>query len=505
MTVYQKIRTESWDNETEDVKAEVQRIYDQEHQDQNSLDEEEEENDEEDMDKKALIECQQDCVDIISQVIASFLQDASEAIGWVFYVIGGGMNKEGQIKMVASSVGKTASGSSFQSLHKDWQERIAKPWLDFLHLHHSIEERNHHTMIWAQGTKTVSTSVLWMVMPLPSCHLLPLPTTTETVAPQQMDQMAIMNLTTNPMAVSQLTAAILNPPTATSSPPQMAVLNQVSPAGMVAQSNAAAELAVVNPVVSSPPLMSSVGGQSLSFAHNSANVSKSPDFLNPSFPISLTKAQVGQVIPELSHMYTWENFNVPVLPQPDSLYSTSQQWDYPATPAADVYQNNLANFSYPPMFPDIDHSGSLPLTNEQPSHTLGQVSDTPLAVPTLTSPFATAGLANGAATQSVQSHAAGPANSAVIQLVQSPAANLIATANGAATQSVQSHAANLMDMSNGPTLNLVLNTATNNSPAAVEGSHMENGNDGNKTKKSISLVTWMRILFQVPWSGRGER
>lgn len=372
----------------------------------------------------------------------------------------------------------------------------------------AIEERNHRAMIWAQGTETVSTAAPLdgdaAAAPPPTTGVMdptvtnsPLtvappqavmrPTIIETVAPQQT---AVMNPTANPMAVSQLTAATLNPPTATSSPPQTAVLNQVSPAGTVAHNNAAAaliQLATANPIVSSPPLMSgSADGPSLSFnAHHSTNVSGSPDFLNPSFPLSPTKAQVGQVIPELSHMYTWQNndnFNAPVLPQLDSLHSTARQWGYLATPAVDVYRNNLANFSYPPMLTAnvLDHSGSLPSTGEQPSHTLAHVSNTTPtgshgAVPTFVSPFSTAGLANGAATQ----------------LVQSPAANLIATANGAATQSAQSRTANLMDTSNGLTLNSVLNTATctnNITTAAVEGSQMETVTNagGNKTKKRKS-------------------
>jgi hypothetical protein len=35
-----------------------------------------------------------------------------------------------------SSVGKMTGGSTFQGLHKNWQEDIVKPWLDFLHLRH---------------------------------------------------------------------------------------------------------------------------------------------------------------------------------------------------------------------------------------------------------------------------------------------------------------------------------------------------------------------------------
>lgn len=35
----------------------------------------------------------------IGQIVTSFLQEASEATGWAFNVLGGGMNKEGKIKV----------------------------------------------------------------------------------------------------------------------------------------------------------------------------------------------------------------------------------------------------------------------------------------------------------------------------------------------------------------------------------------------------------------------
>ena len=35
----------------------------------------------------------------MGQVITLFLQDASEAMGWAFHIIGGGMNKEGDIRV----------------------------------------------------------------------------------------------------------------------------------------------------------------------------------------------------------------------------------------------------------------------------------------------------------------------------------------------------------------------------------------------------------------------
>lgn len=39
------------------------------------------------------------CIEIIGSVINAFLQDASEATGFSFTLIGGGLDKEGNIKM----------------------------------------------------------------------------------------------------------------------------------------------------------------------------------------------------------------------------------------------------------------------------------------------------------------------------------------------------------------------------------------------------------------------
>ena len=57
MVVYCKICTKSWANESDDVKAEVQKIYDQEHQGKvdSSLDEEDDENEDDENDEKTAV------------------------------------------------------------------------------------------------------------------------------------------------------------------------------------------------------------------------------------------------------------------------------------------------------------------------------------------------------------------------------------------------------------------------------------------------------------------
>lgn len=92
---------------------------------------------------------------MIGSVINSFLQDASEATGFSFTLMGGGLDKEGNIKMCMcvqvvrslfllyhsnfhdrTSVGKTVAGQTFMSTHKNWEEGVSKPLKEFLCLRH---------------------------------------------------------------------------------------------------------------------------------------------------------------------------------------------------------------------------------------------------------------------------------------------------------------------------------------------------------------------------------
>jgi hypothetical protein len=90
---------------------------------------------------------------MIGPVVNSFLQDASEATGFSFTLIGGGLDKVGNIKMCLyvvhslflfyhlnindrSSVGKIARGKTFMTSHKDWEEGVNNPFKEFLRLKH---------------------------------------------------------------------------------------------------------------------------------------------------------------------------------------------------------------------------------------------------------------------------------------------------------------------------------------------------------------------------------
>lgn len=61
MSVYRKICAKSYAMESDTVKAEVQKLYDEKHEDKgNSLDKEGDEESDEDNDEKSLLQCQQE-------------------------------------------------------------------------------------------------------------------------------------------------------------------------------------------------------------------------------------------------------------------------------------------------------------------------------------------------------------------------------------------------------------------------------------------------------------
>jgi hypothetical protein len=60
MAVYRKIRAESWATESDEVKAEVQQVYDQGHQDEADSSDEEGEEDDDEADEKTLLQRQQE-------------------------------------------------------------------------------------------------------------------------------------------------------------------------------------------------------------------------------------------------------------------------------------------------------------------------------------------------------------------------------------------------------------------------------------------------------------
>jgi hypothetical protein len=93
------------------------------------------------------------CIDKIGPVVAAFLQDCLEATGFAWQLVGGGLDKSGEIKVVMCvmsiilsvlffyvgnrcSAGKTMDGQKFQDTHPNWQPGIVSPWYDFLRLRH---------------------------------------------------------------------------------------------------------------------------------------------------------------------------------------------------------------------------------------------------------------------------------------------------------------------------------------------------------------------------------
>jgi hypothetical protein len=93
------------------------------------------------------------CIDDIGSVVAAFLQDCHEATGFAWQLIGGGLDKSGEIKVVMyamsihlfsalfdvgdrCSAGKTTDGQKFQDTHPNWQPGVVSPWYEFLRLRH---------------------------------------------------------------------------------------------------------------------------------------------------------------------------------------------------------------------------------------------------------------------------------------------------------------------------------------------------------------------------------
>lgn len=92
------------------------------------------------------------CIDNIGPIIAAFLQDCHEATGFAWQLVGGGLDKSGEIKVVMcvcpsfsryffyvgnrGSAGKTKDGQKFQDTHPNFQSSLISPWYDFLRLRH---------------------------------------------------------------------------------------------------------------------------------------------------------------------------------------------------------------------------------------------------------------------------------------------------------------------------------------------------------------------------------
>lgn len=132
LNTYRKIRSTSWEAESQEVKAEVMEIYEAEQKkgktgkkgtttmkgngDTSGIDElEMKEQDHQEEDERTFLERQQEyahyhyffilslflyrCQDIIGSVLTSVLGDATSATGYAFFIIGGGLDKKGELKI----------------------------------------------------------------------------------------------------------------------------------------------------------------------------------------------------------------------------------------------------------------------------------------------------------------------------------------------------------------------------------------------------------------------
>ena len=91
------------------------------------------------------------CINNIGSVVAAFLQDCHEATGYAWQLVGGGLDKSGEINVVMCimsiifsvfffyvgnrcSAGKKMDGQKFQDTHPSWQLGLVSSWYDFLQL-----------------------------------------------------------------------------------------------------------------------------------------------------------------------------------------------------------------------------------------------------------------------------------------------------------------------------------------------------------------------------------
>ena len=110
-SVYLRIHAESWKNESDVVKAEIQNLFLEENEVKADQD------DEENVDGNDS-EIKEDDDDMYVMLCLSFFRY------WFFYV----GNR--------CSAGKTTDGRKFQDTHPNWQPGLISPWYDFLKLRH---------------------------------------------------------------------------------------------------------------------------------------------------------------------------------------------------------------------------------------------------------------------------------------------------------------------------------------------------------------------------------
>ncbi|KAF8335251.1 hypothetical protein F5887DRAFT_1079216 [Amanita rubescens] len=139
MAIYQKWRSLAWQMESDEVKAEIEALYnagdvsgdDADAEDEMELDETEHPN----------AGGYGGQLNKLGELLTSFLRELQEETGWAFTILGGGLNREGEVKVVTSHVGKTAAGATFPQLCNNYQGNILQEFISFVKVLHPIEER----------------------------------------------------------------------------------------------------------------------------------------------------------------------------------------------------------------------------------------------------------------------------------------------------------------------------------------------------------------------------
>ncbi|KAM6493500.1 hypothetical protein JOM56_011634 [Amanita muscaria] len=135
MTIYCRWRSLAWEMESSEVKAEIDALWNEKNTPEgNAPDDDGDEN------EAQVIESFQGSVDELGEAVTSFLRELHEETGWAFTVLGGGLNHEGEVKMVVTHVGKTTSGKTFPHICDKYQENVLQEYLNFVNIRHPIEE-----------------------------------------------------------------------------------------------------------------------------------------------------------------------------------------------------------------------------------------------------------------------------------------------------------------------------------------------------------------------------
>ena len=91
-------------------------------------------------------------IDQLGEILTSFLRELQEETGWAFTVLGGGLNREGDIKIVtyvfiyiskrpiltsySSHIGTTTAGSIFPQICNNYQDHILQEFVAFVKVRH---------------------------------------------------------------------------------------------------------------------------------------------------------------------------------------------------------------------------------------------------------------------------------------------------------------------------------------------------------------------------------